>query len=611
VIAAVWLVCLAAPPLAVIALARLGLPLERVRAVAVVCAGLALAAAAAIFAVPALAGLRIAWPAAHPLLGDSVLRVNALSTPLIPLPAALWLMTVAVTPRARLDRGGLQRTALATLTATLAFLTESPALLVVLWSLSNLLFIRALAGPTHRRARRVAGLYVWASAALLAAGVLTGAWISEPLGLWLIVAAVLIRKGIFPFHAWIPEAFDSGRLGPVLVFCAPQLGAYVAVVLVVPHAGDDMLRAVAILSLITALYGAALAVIQRDARRACGYLFVSQSALVLAGLDCTTAEALAGSLVLWISSALAFTGVARTVLALEARRGRLDLTRYHGGYEQMPLLATSFLVLGLACTGFPGTLGFVGQEMLVEGAVDRFPALGLLVVVASAFTGLAVLRMYFSLFCGARAETTRLPLRRREGVVFATVAAVLVVSGLAARPIAISRLRASEMILERRVSVSALPAPRDPRIDHQRHLQRIRRLHHPLHSRRQVLGLPLGHLEHQLVVDGQEQLRVEGRLVEHRRDLEHRDLQDVRGAPLDRRVLRDPLGRRSLAPVARLQVRNRPPPPHDGGGVAALARLADDPVHEAVDRREPLEVLLDVAARLADRHIERARQAEV
>ena len=37
----------------------------------------------------------------------------------------------------------------------------------------------------------------------------------------------------------------------------------------------------------------------------------------------------------------------------------------------MPVLAISFLSMGLACTGFPGTLGFVGQELLVDGAVTR------------------------------------------------------------------------------------------------------------------------------------------------------------------------------------------------------------------------------------------------
>src|SRR5262249_58953522 len=120
--------------------------------------------------------------------------------------------------------------------------------------------------------------------------------------------------------------------------------------------------------------------VQTSARRACGSLFMSQSALVMAGLDCTSVSALAGGLLVWLSAGLAFAGLARCVLVLEARRGRLDLTTYHGGYERAPVLAISFLMMGLACTGFPGTLGVVGQELLVNGAGDAFPVMGFAVV---------------------------------------------------------------------------------------------------------------------------------------------------------------------------------------------------------------------------------------
>ena len=198
--------------------------------------------------------------------------------------------------------------------------------------------------------------------------------------MWLVVVAALIRKGVFPFHAWIPEIFDRGRIGPTVLLCAPQMGSYVTAVLILPRATPEVLHVVAILALVTAAYGAALALVQTDARRACGYLFVSQSALVMAGLDCRSQAALSGSLVLWISSALAFAGLARIVLVLEARRGRLDLSRYHGGFERMPMLALSFLAMGLACTGFPGTLGFVGSELLLGGATAEFPLLGFFVV---------------------------------------------------------------------------------------------------------------------------------------------------------------------------------------------------------------------------------------
>jgi NADH-quinone oxidoreductase subunit M len=226
------------------------------------------------------------------------------------------------------------------------------------------------------------------------------------------------------------------------------------VVLIVPRASPEMLRVIAIVALATAVYGAALAVVQASARRACGYLFMSQSALVMAGLDCTSASALAGGLLVWLSAGLAFGGLARGVLVLEARRGRLDLNAHHGGYERMPVLASTFLAMGLACTGFPGTLGFVGQELLVGGAVAAFPVMGFAVVVAAALTGLAVLRMYFSLFCGRPASPmsagVRLGLTAREAWTFVALVVTLVAFGIAPRPLTDSRFRASDDILRMR-----------------------------------------------------------------------------------------------------------------------------------------------------------------
>jgi NADH-quinone oxidoreductase subunit M len=246
------------------------------------------------------------------------------------------------------------------------------------------------------------------------------------------------------------------------LFSAPQLGAYVTVVLVVPRAAPDLLRVLAVLALATAVYGAGLALVQTSARRALGYLFVSQSSLVMAGLDCTSVSALAGGLLLWLSAGIAFAGLARCVLVLEARRGRLDLSTHHGGYERMPVLATSFLAMGLACTGFPGTLGFAGQELLVDGAVEMFPVMGFAVVVASALTGLAVLRMYFALFCGRRETaldaTIHLGLTRREAWTFASLVIALVGMGVMPRPIADSRFAASEEILRTRQGLIASSA---------------------------------------------------------------------------------------------------------------------------------------------------------
>jgi NADH-quinone oxidoreductase subunit M len=456
--ARLWLLGIAILPALVIGASYFRIDVERMRRLAVVSAGVMLLGALVIAVSPQLRTLSIRATALNRLAEEeAIIRIDALSSVLLPFAAGLWLLTVAVTPRASLDREGLRRTALATLITLGSFLTESAVVLVLLSFASVWTFLSALSDPAHRAQRRIVAVYLGGSGLIFAAGVLllfgpgAGHATMEAAGMWLIVAAALIRKGIVPFHAWAPELFDNGRLGPTILFNAPQIGAYTTLVLVVPRASPEMLRVIALLALATAVYGAALALVQSSARRACGYLFMSQSALVMAGLDCTSASALAGGLLVWLSAGLAFAGLARCLLVLEARRGRLNLDAYHGGYERMPLLAISFLCMGLACTGFPGTLGFVGQELLVNGAVDAFPTMGFAVVIASALTGLAVLRMYFSLFCG-KPDAPSHPgapfgLRRRETWTFVALVVALIALGIAPRPLVDSRFAASEDIL--------------------------------------------------------------------------------------------------------------------------------------------------------------------
>jgi NADH-quinone oxidoreductase subunit M len=457
--ARLWVAVVAALPVLVIGASYIRLDVERLRRLAVASAAATLLAALVVTVSPSVRAFSIrtsalTWDPG----GEALMRIDTLSAVLLPFAAGLWLLTVAVTPRAALDRGGLRRTALATLITLASFLTESALVLLILSVASVWTFLAALAGHQHQR--RIVAAYLGVSTLLFGVGValLVGPGVRnqtiETIGISLIVIAALVRKGIVPFHAWVPEVFDHGRLGPAILFTAPQMGAYITVVLIVPRASPDMLRLIAVLALGTAVYGAALALVQTSARRACGYLFMSQSALVMAGLDCTSAPALAGALLLWLSAGLAFAGLARCVLVLEARRGRLDLSAYHGGYERMPVLAISFLSMGLACTGFPGTLGFVGQELLVDGAVDAFPVMGFAVVVASALTGLAVVRMYFSLFCGrsdALAHSgLQFELTRREAWTFGALVIALIGFGLAPRPLVDSRFAASDDILRLR-----------------------------------------------------------------------------------------------------------------------------------------------------------------
>ena len=135
--------------------------------------------------------------------GEAIIRVDTLSAVFLPFAAGLWLLTVAVTPRASLDRGGVLRTALATLITLASFLTESASVLLVLSVASVWTFMAALKDSAHRYQRRIAGIYLGVSTLMFAIGVVLmagpGAHRTGTAGMWCIVIAALIRKGIVPF----------------------------------------------------------------------------------------------------------------------------------------------------------------------------------------------------------------------------------------------------------------------------------------------------------------------------------------------------------------------------------------------------------------------------
>jgi NADH-quinone oxidoreductase subunit M len=236
-------------------------------------------------------------------------------------------------------------------------------------------------------------------------------------------------------------------------------GAYAAVRLLLPVAPDWALQGIALLALFTAFYSAGMAIVQREPRRFFCYLFLSHSALVLVGLEMATPIGLTGGLCVWLSVGMSIAGFGLTLRALEARTGRLSLADYHGLYEHMPSLAAFFLLTGLASIGFPGTVGFVGSELLVEGTVGVYPHVGVLVVLAAALNGIAVLNAYFRLFTGAK-HTATISLRSRLPERFAVLSltALIIGGGLIPQPGVASRYHAATELLSRRQH-SSTPTP--------------------------------------------------------------------------------------------------------------------------------------------------------
>jgi NADH-quinone oxidoreductase subunit M len=252
-------------------------------------------------------------------------------------------------------------------------------------------------------------------------------------GGWLVAVAVMMRKGLVPFHSWYPALYTGGPLASALAATIPQVASYTAIRLLVGHA-DGVGPELVFLSnaaLVTAAYGAALAVVQRDARGLVGHLAMSQSAMVLAGIAATEPMELVGALAVWVSSGLALTGIGLVVWALESRAGRISIDTLQGRFADAPALAVFFLLFGLASLGFPGTLSFVADDLIISGALGAQTHAGVLVILATVFAGIAVIRGWFRIFGGpVTIDAPRHEILPRERFVFAALLAILVGLGL-------------------------------------------------------------------------------------------------------------------------------------------------------------------------------------
>ena len=118
--------------------------------------------------------------------------------------------------------------------------------------------------------------------------------------------------------------------------------------------------------------------------------------------------------------------------------------------DQTPELAVGFLLMGLGCFGFPGTLGFVAVEVLVDGALNVNLSVGIAMVAVAALNGIAVVRVYLLLFTGTRHRSAiPLPVTVNERSAVLLLSALILGGGLAPQ----------YLLADRRAAVKSLAYP--------------------------------------------------------------------------------------------------------------------------------------------------------
>lgn len=315
--------------------------------------------------------------------------------------------------------------------ALLFLAVRHPLGLAVLWASSSLvtwLELQEIKAPL--RIAKLFRIYHLPSSIAFGLGAVLLVQNHAAAGVTLVLIGIGIREAVIPLQSWFPPFVQYAPMGLVVAFFAPQLGVYAHLELLQGDLPHELAHGVASLGAITGVVGAALGIAQTNARRALAFLVMSQTGLVAFGLDTRSSIAQVGALLTWQVISVATAGFAMTLASLQARRGHLSLRAPVGSFTQTPRMAVAFLFLGFASVGLPLTLGFVAEDLLVQGSVEEFPVLAFALIVATALNGISVMRAFFMLFSGSAKHIGERDLTRREAAALTLVMAMLLITGL-------------------------------------------------------------------------------------------------------------------------------------------------------------------------------------
>ncbi len=226
-------------------------------------------------------------------------------------------------------------------------------------------------------------------------------------GVALFLVGFLFKVGAVPFHMWTPDVYQ-GAPTPLTGFMATasKAAAFAALVLVLHHGigtldigGADWQLALALVALVTVVFGNLLALTQDNVKRMLAYSSIAHAGYVLIALAAGTSEAYAGAVYYLLIYALMNIGAfgAMALLEWDGKEGRLQtLDSLAGIGFKKPLIGVTMGVFMFSLTGFPPLGGFFGKLAVFAPAVDAgLTWLAIVGVLASVFSGYYYLRVLY------------------------------------------------------------------------------------------------------------------------------------------------------------------------------------------------------------------------
>jgi NADH-quinone oxidoreductase subunit M len=279
---------------------------------------------------------------------------------------------------------------------------------------------------------------------------------------WIFLAFFLgfaVKVPMFPFHTWLPDAHtDAPTAGSVILAAVMlKMGTYGFLrfsLPILPEASRHFVPMMVLLSIIGIVYGALVALAQKDWKRLVAYSSVSHMAMVMLGMFALNPVGITGSIIQQLNHGISTGALFLLVGVVYERRHTREISEYGGLSKVMPVYAAIFLIMTMSSIGLPTLNGFIGEILILQGVFVAnkmwavFAASG--VVLGAAYMLYLYQRTMFGKVENPKNERL-LDITQREFVTFAPLIVLAVWMGIYPAPF-LRRLETSVQHIIMRVS---------------------------------------------------------------------------------------------------------------------------------------------------------------